>query len=243
MSSDGASKVRVGCCGFGGSLASYVELFNVVEIQHTFYQPPQNKTLKKWRAETPDDFEFTLKAWQLITHESKSPTYRRLKRELTEKEREQCGGFRNSKIVRETWLTTLECADALNAKRILFQCPASFKPTEQNIENMREFFGCCERDKRILYFEPRGKAWTAELVRELCAELKLSHAVDPFASETQTPKQVYFRLHGKTDWRYKYTDEDIDELSSTLPSTRNCYVFFNNITMRQDALRFASRYQ
>jgi hypothetical protein len=27
-----------------------------------------------------------LKAWQLITHESTSPTYKRLKKELTEKE-------------------------------------------------------------------------------------------------------------------------------------------------------------
>jgi hypothetical protein len=43
-----------------------------VEVQHTFYQSPQISTLKKWPKEAPPDFEFTLKAWQLITHTATS---------------------------------------------------------------------------------------------------------------------------------------------------------------------------
>ena len=39
----------------------------------------------------PPDFEFTLKAWQLITHQVSNLTYRRLKTGLSEKEREQFG--------------------------------------------------------------------------------------------------------------------------------------------------------
>ena len=34
-----------------------------VEIQKTFYQPPQEKTEEKWRNQAPSDFEFTLRAW------------------------------------------------------------------------------------------------------------------------------------------------------------------------------------
>ncbi|MGB8510535.1 MAG: DUF72 domain-containing protein, partial [Pyrinomonadaceae bacterium] len=86
--------VKAGCCGFRSAQSEYTALFSVVEVQHTFYQPPRIETLLRWRAEAPKNFEFTIKAWQLITHEARSPTYRRLKRELTEEERAGCGAFR-----------------------------------------------------------------------------------------------------------------------------------------------------
>ena len=102
----------------------YAEMLKCVEIQHTFYQPPQIKTLEKWRAEMPEAFEFTLKAWQLITHESTSPTYKRLKKKLTEKEADDAGFFKPTDIVKEGLEVTLACAEALKARTILFQCPA-----------------------------------------------------------------------------------------------------------------------
>ncbi len=54
--------VKVGCCGFPIARARYAQQFPVVEVQDTFYQPPAHKTLERWRAEVPADFEFTLKA-------------------------------------------------------------------------------------------------------------------------------------------------------------------------------------
>jgi len=87
-------KVLIGTSGFGIGRSKYVQQFRCVEVQHTFYQPPRISTLERWRAEAPDDFEFVLKAWQLITHDAKSPTYRRLKRKLSEVEKEQAGYFR-----------------------------------------------------------------------------------------------------------------------------------------------------
>jgi uncharacterized protein YecE (DUF72 family) len=230
-------QVKVGCCGFGGAMSTYIEQFDTVEIQHTFYQPPQLATLHKWRAAVPGDFEFTLKAWQLITHEAKSPTYRRLKRELTEQESTECGAFKNTAIVKEAWQTTLECAKALQARRILFQCPASFKPTAENLKNLRKFFSKINRDYEY-YFEPRGKDWTPELVKELCDTLDIGHAVDPFVSQCQTPDRAYFRLHGKSGWRYVYTDDEIEQIAKSLPKSGVSYVMFNNIKMREDAQRF-----
>jgi uncharacterized protein YecE (DUF72 family) len=231
--------VHIGCCGFGGSLDSYVELFDTVEIQHTFYQPPMLRTLERWRAGVPEDFEFAIKAWQLITHEAKSPTYRRLKKELSEKERTECGAFRKSRIVMDAWKTTLECAEVLRAKRILFQCPASLKPTKQTLSNMRKFFDDIDRNGFELYWEPRGKDWTPELIKGTCKEFGLYHAIDPFVGDCQTPMRTYFRLHGKGGWRYVYNDDEIAEIATKLPSRGTAYVLFNNIKMREDAERFA----
>jgi len=229
--------VKIGCCGFRSSRESYYPLLPAVEVQHTFYQPPQLATLANWRKEAPPDFEFTIKAWQLITHQSSSPTYRRLKRELTSSEKEGAGFFRPSNIVKQAWEVTLECARALGAKAVLFQCPASFRPTNENVENMLSFFDDIKQEGLIFCWEPRGD-WPEELIRDLCRDLNLWHVVDPFSWRTVTPRKCYFRLHGRGGWRYSYEEAELEELCSMLPKGAESYVFFNNIDMKRDALRF-----
>jgi uncharacterized protein YecE (DUF72 family) len=232
------SKIRVGTCGFHVTKDKYAEMFSCVEIQHTFYQPPQIKTLTRWRAEVLADFEFAIKAWQLITHEAKSPTYKRLKKKLTEEELTQTGRFQPTAIVREAWETTLACAQALKAKTILFQCPASFKPYAENLENLEKFFGSIKRGKLNFAFEPRGADWTDKIIKDVCSSFDLWHTVDPFSRITTTPDKIYYRLHGRTGWRYKYEAEELEELAALLPKNKTAYVFFNNIQMTEDAQVF-----
>ncbi|HEX8070685.1 MAG TPA: DUF72 domain-containing protein [Pyrinomonadaceae bacterium] len=230
--------IKTGCCGFRQARGEYVRQFDVVEVQQTFYQPPRVETLARWRAEAPPRFEFTLKAWQLITHEARSPTYRRLKRELSEDEREQAGSFRWNEVVLDAWATTRACAEALGATRVLFQCPASFRPVPTNLNNLRRFFKKIERPPGLVcLWEPRGD-WPRPLVAELCAELQLVHVVDPFVARTVTPAQCYYRLHGRGGWRYAYEDEELLALLELLPAAGPSYVMFNNVRMREDAARF-----
>lgn len=232
------NSIKIGCCGFRSSRDSYYSVLRTVEVQHTFYQPPQIPTLERWRAGASANFEFAIKAWQLITHQSSSPTYRRLKRQLTDREKETTGFFRPTAVVRDAWQTTRDCALALHATMVLFQCPASFHPTDTNIANMRKFFGKVKRNGLNFCWEPRGD-WSKELVRDLCAELDLWHVVDPFSDRTTTPQRCYFRLHGRKGWRYTYEDAELEELYSMLPQDDTAaYVFFNNINMHEDALRF-----
>jgi uncharacterized protein YecE (DUF72 family) len=231
------SLVHIGCSGFRSSRESYYAMLDSVEVQHTFYQPPQVSTLERWRAEAPRGFEFAVKAWQLITHTSSSPTRRRLKRKLTDEEKEGAGSFRPSEIVREAWEVTRECASALKARVVLFQCPASFRPNAENVENMRAFFQTAERGRLSFCWEPRGD-WPRALVKELCDELDLWHVVDPFKERTVTTRRCYFRLHGRRGWRYKYEEAELEELYTMLPKSVRSYVFFNNVEMLDDARRF-----
>ena len=231
-------EIKIGCCGFRLSQAEYVKRFSVVEVQQTFYQPPQVKTLERWRADAPPDFEFTLKAWQLITHAARSPTYRRLKKELTETEKEEAGSFRPTPIVQSAWEVTLASAEALKATRVLFQCPSTFTPTSENVRNLREFFTRIKRPRNLnCLWEPRGN-WPPQLISELCRELDLTHVVDPYAARTLTPERCYYRLHGRTGWRYQYEDDELSELITMLPPKGVSYVFFNNVRMLDDAARF-----
>jgi uncharacterized protein YecE (DUF72 family) len=232
-----SSGARVGTCGFGLTQTDYSRAFSCVEVQHTFYQPPQLKTLERWRRLMPSDFEFVIKAWQLITHDSRSPTYRRLKRQLSDTEKTEAGYFRNSAIVKEAWETTLASAKALRASTILLQCPASFTQTKENIANLERFVSSLDRRSFNLAWEPRGN-WQSGVVKSICDELRLWHVVDPFLAKTTTPKRSYFRLHGRGGWRYQYEDGELEELALALPKRAGCYVFFNNHKMTEDALRF-----
>jgi uncharacterized protein YecE (DUF72 family) len=228
---------RIGCCGFPMARKAYFARFSVVEIQQTFYQPPRPETLRRMREEAPPGFEFTLKAWQLITHEPTSPTYRRLKTPIPPERRERYGAFRPTEEVFDAWHATLACAEALSARIVVFQCPASFTPTDAHIANLREFFRAIRPGAQgvIPGWEPRGE-WPPGTVDALCAELGLLRVVDPFAAAPPAGGLRYFRLHGIGGYHYRYTDADLQRLLGHCRGTTYC--LFNNARMAEDAARF-----
>ena len=123
MSNKGLTRVKVGCCGFSRGMKDYFSQFKLVEVQQTFYKMPKLDTAMKWRREAPADFEFTLKAWQLITHPSTSPTYRKAGIKVPSGAEGHYGFFKPSDEVHEAWEETMRFAQALEAKVIVFQCP------------------------------------------------------------------------------------------------------------------------
>ncbi len=232
--------IKLGMCGFTIGRAAYYKRFPVVEVQQTFYDPPALTTLARWRAEAPTDFEFTMKAWQVITHFGTSRTYRRLRSAFSERARAAAGGFRVNDTVIGAWQASLECARTLRATAILFQCPASFRATDGNIAAMREFFGTIDRPEGIrLLWEPRG-AWPDETVAGLCRELALTHAVDPFIRPSLTPELLYWRLHGNQSHYANYTDAELQQIHDWFPNDDaiDAYVLFNNIPRVKDIKRF-----
>ena len=230
--------IKVGLCGFTIGAAAYYERFPVVEVQQTFYDPPPAATIERWRVQAPPRFEFTMKAWQVITHFGTSRTYRRLKSPFTEKQKAEAGGFRVNETVLGAWEVTRAAARRLRATAILFQCPASFRATEENIASMREFFRTIEKPAGVRFlWEPRGP-WPDEVVMELCRDLELIHAVDPFVRPSLTPALTYWRLHGNKSHYASYSDEELSQLSSWLPGGDETYVMFNNIPRVGDSRRF-----
>ena len=229
--------IQIGCCGFPKAKLIYGRELKLVEVQQTFYQPPKVETALRWRKEVPESFQFVLKAWQLITHTPSSPTYRRLRVKIPDDKRNHYGSFRPTEDVREAWIRTQEVAQALRAEIVLFQCPASFQPKEENLAQLREFFRTAERENLSFAWEPRGR-WSGELIGKLCRELNLVHAVDPFARPPQHGKFNYFRLHGMGGYRYRYCDEDLEKLYQMCVGKPLSLCLFNNMTRYQDALRF-----
>ena len=52
-------------------LKYYSEIFDITEVNSTYYRTPDQFVTKKWFADTPDNFRFTAKFPGKITHEHK----------------------------------------------------------------------------------------------------------------------------------------------------------------------------
>jgi len=232
------SNLRVGCCGFTLAQARYFTSFQCVEVDTSFYNLPKPETLVRWREAAPLGFQFAMKAWQVITHPSASPTYKRTR--LPDSDRAHCGHFGFNPTIRWAWDETFAVAKALGVFLVLFQSPASFRPTKENLVRLRVFFERAKRGKFLMGWEPRGE-WDAELLADLCAELDLVHVVDPLKAAPATRGPIrYYRLHGLTGYRHRYNSEDLARLQTLCNADRLLtYCLFNNISMAADAQRFA----
>ncbi len=232
--------LKVGTCGwssfpakdvFGGDwkkkfnskLQAYASKFDVVEINSTFYKLPMTRTAIRWREEANEvdkNFEFTVKAPRQITHEDRFST----------------------KKSREYWEKTVEISEILETKVILIQTPASFKPSKESTERISKFLEFATSHwKGMIAWEPRGE-WLnkKQEVERVVSEFGLIHCVDPFRTKSVSEGRIYWRLHGMgkpSMYKYKFSDEELEWLADKV-SGKSGYIFFNNIWMGQDALRF-----
>lgn len=254
------SEIKVGTCGYGywsppegwkdkyeSKLQAYSEAFEVGELNRTFYKLPMVKTAERWRREAVKEFEFTLKAWQAITHPTSSPTWRGKKDKLSEKQKENFGYLRPNEEVFDAWKQTRERAEALEAEICVLQTSAGFGCSVENEENMRKLLGGIDRGGLEIAWEPRGD-WkeNTDKVKEICDDLNLIHVVDLLRREPVSDHPIsYTRLHGlnpnEYDYNYDYSEEELQELADRLKeladSRDQVYCMFNNYEMYSNAQR------
>ena len=163
-------------------LSFYAQHFKTTEINNTFYRLPSRKTTEGWYETVPQDFSFTLKLTQKITH------IRRLKAADSE-----MNAF-------------LEGAAGLMEKAgpILVQLPPNFK---KDISVLQEFLGNYAK-KGILAFEFRNASWFSDDTYELLKTHNCSFGVvegEGFETvKIATGPFIYMRLR-KGD----YTNEEL----------------------------------
>jgi uncharacterized protein YecE (DUF72 family) len=230
--------VKVGCCGFACTPEAYFQALPAVEIQQTFYRLPRPETVAKWRAQAPDGFYFSLKAWQLITHDPSCPSFRFLDEGYLPQALDRCGGFRVTDEVLAAWQALRELAGLLHARAILFQSPPSFDPTTEHILRMDEFFHTIDRGRFFLAWAP-PEGWPHKLIAEVCRRNRLVHCADPLAEPVLSRGPIYYRLQGVTGYRHRYSDEELRQLRGFCRRKQGV-VFFNTIHMQEDACRFAA---
>jgi uncharacterized protein YecE (DUF72 family) len=185
-------------------LSYYAERFKAVELNNTFYRLPKPEMVESWKAQVSQDFRFTMKASQGITH------FRRLK-DATAATRfmlERVSGFE----------------DRLGA--VLFRLPEDFK---KDLERLETFLKGLPAETPAV-FEFRHESWFDDEVlamlrshkRVLCVsdrdEMPLSH-ID------KTADWGYVRLR-----RVNYSDADLKAWIKRIKAQKwkDTYVFFKH---------------
>jgi uncharacterized protein YecE (DUF72 family) len=239
------SKSRIGCQGWnyddwttkaggetvfyprgtrsGAMLEGYSQIFETVEVDSTFYAIPPSSSVENWYKKTPENFTFSLKMPQEITHEYslREPSF---------------------PILEEFCARILLLKEKLGA--VLIQLPPNFEASKENAQALREFLA--ELPANICFaVEFRDRQWLIDWTFEELEKNKVALCLVEGswiprekifeAIEKPTADFSYVRFMGKRDlmtfdrvvrpqdthlqmWR-----EEIEKLKS-----KDIYVYFSN---------------
>jgi uncharacterized protein YecE (DUF72 family) len=204
-------------------LAYYARRFPIVEVDSTYYGPPNETTTKLWADRTPAGFTFNIKAFSLLTgHPTKvSAIYKDLRPE-TEKKNVYPADL-PPQSYEEIWSRFLGALDPLvDAGKLgvlLFQFPPWFGIRRSNKEFMLEVAARCKPLRPV--FELRNASWfdganqneTLDWLRAhqlpfVCVDMPQGYksSIPPVVAATSDLAVV--RFHGHSD---KWTSKDIHE--------------------------------
>ncbi|MCU1309135.1 MAG: hypothetical protein JWO20_260 [Candidatus Angelobacter sp.] len=165
---------------FSKMLQHYWEHFDTVEINNSFYMLPQVSTLEGWRAATPRNFKFAMKASRFLTHNKKL------------------------KDPENALNNFLPRAEALGEKLgpILFQLPPKWKVNRERLEELLQTLPTYHR----YAFEFREPSWINPEIYDVLRKYNAAFCIYELAGFRSpievTADIVYVRLHGPGD-RYQ----------------------------------------
>ena len=155
-------------------LALYAEIFDTIEVDSTFYAIPPVSTIENWYKKTPENFTFSLKLPQEITH---------------------------THALRKTSFPVLDefCERVKELKEklavVLIQMPPQFEASKENARNLREFLERLPREIRFA-IEFRERRWLVEWTFE---ELEKNKVALALVEGNWIPRELMFQAIGKLE--------------------------------------------
>src|SRR5690606_33381812 len=130
--------ITVGCAGFAVPATRYFKEYRFVEIQETHRTTPGPGTIRRWRREAPEGFQFAVLGPREVSQE----------------------GFRQGKIVETALDGLVEVAHELDARTAVFVANPDFTPNRANRAALKDFLGEAKRRFPTVIFET-GSGWDA----------------------------------------------------------------------------------
>lgn len=224
-------------------LAVYASHFPVVELDASFYAIQPQRNIEKWIKETPDSFQFVVKAYQGMTgHErGKIP-------------------FASEDEMYEAFLASIEPLKEANKLAIvLFQFPPWFELNREHVNKLRQIkkrmgnLPVALEFRHQSWFHPRFKEKTLAFMRAegwihtVCDEPQAGEGSVPAVIAVTDQQKALVRFHGRNtygwnrpkdkNWRdvrylYRYSQEELQEWADYIRAlekqTEHVYVLFNN---------------
>ncbi len=189
-------------------LDCYVEYFNTVELNVTFYRLVKETTFENWREETPDSFVFAVKGSRYISHVKK------LKQAEAALDRLELGARH---LERKLGVT-------------LWQLAPNHK---QDLDRLEGFLRLLKKTGTRQAFEFRHQSWFNKATYDLLEKYKACLCIAesggryPCVRE-RTANFLYIRFHGK-GYSSDYPEEELKEWAEFIQRSRKeAFIYFNN---------------
>ncbi len=203
-------------------LSLYSKVFDLVEIDSTFYRLPTATTVKHWREKTPDDFLFTVKLSKRITHDARFKEVRE--------------NLKSFESIIKNLENKLVC--------VMAQLPPNFK-FEKGFVSLSNFLD--EIDPKLRYaIEFRDASWYRDETYDLLKQKKVSMVWSVLQGKENimmiqpvvTTDFIYLRFMGQFGQygKFDHIQEEkpavlktwADRLRAVPESVTECYVLMSN---------------
>ncbi|TCN26905.1 DUF72 domain-containing protein [Mesobacillus foraminis] len=224
-------------------LKEYSAYFPVVEVDASFYAVQPAKNAERWVRETPDTFQFIVKAYQGMTGHQRGEI-----------------PFTSKSEMFQAFLDSLQpYKEASKLSMVLFQFPPWFDCQRENVELLRwcrDKMGdipCALEFRHQSWFKDDMKTKTLDFMRNenwihsVCDEPQAGEGSVPTILEATTPDKILVRFHGRNvhgwnyksgqNWRdvrylYRYNEKELADWANNLKElekqTDNVIAVFNN---------------
>jgi uncharacterized protein YecE (DUF72 family) len=189
----------------------YVQKFDSVEINNSFYRLPIPGALKNWRDNTPKGFEFAVKGSRYLTHMKK---------------------LKDPKPGLKNFFSRIKLLGN-KLGPIVFQLPPRFECNSKRLET----FLVALPKKRRYSFEFRDPTWHRPEIYKLLERHNAAYCIYELAG-FQSPIEVtadfvYIRLHGPSGpYQGLYTKKSLAAWASRIEkwrhSLKQVYIYFDN---------------
>ncbi len=160
-------------------LALYAEIFDSIEVDSTFYAIPPDSTIENWYKKTPENFTFSLKLPQEISH--------------------------NYALHEDSFAVLDEFCERISALKeklavVLIQLAPQFEANKENAQNLRKFLAHLPKEIRFAV-EFRERQWLIDWTFE---ELEKNKVALALVEGSWIPRELTFQAIEKltTDFTY-----------------------------------------
>ena len=160
-------------------LELYAKIFDTIEVDSTFYAIPQGSTIENWYKKTPENFTFSLKLPQEITH---NLALRKQSFEILDEFCERILLLKQKLAV------------------VLIQLPPQFEANKENAQNLREFLAHLPKEIRFA-IEFRERQWLIDWTFE---ELQNNRVALCLVEGSWIPRELMFQAINKPTADFAY---------------------------------------
>ncbi|MGI0148475.1 MAG: DUF72 domain-containing protein [Thermoplasmata archaeon] len=193
---------------FSGGLEAYARGFRFAEVNASFYRPVPDTYARRWRAQVPADFVFSLKANRVVSHSDR---------------------LHASAAGRKVFAHDLRTARLLQAPFVILETPAGLTIGPDEVAGLRDLVTMADPATRIgLEARAHRRGDLPQELQQTMEDLRVIDVVDLSQSRPRIHEDVvYTRLFGPGPHNvYQFDDVELREIDrATGDSIQSAFTF------------------